>query len=112
MAQFTLNGKTYHPSELEFKDIRRMEKEFDVSFANMENKTFSSITAFVAMSANVSEEVASQMIQEHVVSGGDFNDIVKAFGDAMKESRFFQAIQKRRDVPALEATETEVVSVQ
>lgn len=100
MATFTIDGKTYTSTELEFKDICRMERDFNVSFANMENKTFSAMNAFFAMSANISADEASKRLQDHVVNGGNFEDIANALGEAMKESRFFQAMQKNREAKA------------
>lgn len=112
MAVFTINGKTYTASELEFKDVCRMERDFNVSFANMENKTFSAMNAFFAMSANISAEEASKRIQDHVVNGGSFEDIANALGEAMKESHFFQAMQKNREakeIPQIETENTKVI---
>ena len=97
MTVFVINGKTYTATELEFKDICKMERDFNVSFANMENKTFSALNAFFAMSANISADEASRRLQDHVINGGNFEDIANALGEAMKESHFFQAMQKNRE---------------
>lgn len=112
MATFTINGKTYTSTELEFADICRMERDFNVSFANMENKTFSAMNAFFAMSANISADEASKRLQDHVVNGGNFEDIASALGEAMQESRFFQAMQKNREAketPQIEQEEMKTI---
>lgn len=115
MTQFTVNGKVYITTELEFKDICKMERNYNVSFANLENKSFNAITAFFAMSANIRLEEAEKRIQEHVVNGGDFNDIVVAMNAAMEESHFFQALQKSREAketPQIEQEEMKPIDVE
>ena len=107
MTQFTVNGKTYTAAELEYKDICKIEREFNVSFANMENKSFSAINAFFALSAGISGAEAEKRIQDHVVNGGDFSVITDAFSDAMKESRFFQAAARNREKTQTPQIETE-----
>lgn len=67
----------------------------------IDDKNFSMLRAYVAYCANVPTRVASDMIERHVMGGGDIQELFKVLIDEVNGSSFFQALVQRT-----EATQT------
>ena len=62
----------------------------------MTKKPMSMARAYFAICLNGDKERAGKEIQEHVIAGGDFNELYTIIGEEMNESGFFQALNKKQ----------------
>lgn len=92
MITYELNGKTYSVKELDFDDVCELESA-GVSIMDFKKKPMSVVRAFVSLSVG-DLDLAGKEISEHVKNGGTFDDIMKAFSQALEESGFFQALNE------------------
>lgn len=92
--EIEIDGKKIVFAELTFGNARKMSK-MGVDFRHlMQVDTLTLVHAYIRVSTNVSEEVADALIQKYILAGGSLDDIVDAFGAAIDESGFFQALAK------------------
>lgn len=104
---FVINGKRYTAKPFDFNTVCDLEDN-GVSLAEMSKKPMSMARAYFALCFKGTKEDAGKEIEEHIKTGGDFNDLYKAMGDEMNESDFFQALNKAKDeeTPEMENQET------
>ena len=91
--QVKINNKNYTVSQLGFRDMVHME---DMGFSILDlfqkKKVFSMATAFVGVVANCDRDEAENLIEQHVLGGGDFEGIYDSFTKAVDESGFFKKL--------------------
>lgn len=90
---FTLNGNRYQAKPFTFNTVCDLEDN-GVSLSEMTKKPMSMVRAYVALCLNGDKQKAGVEIEEHVKTGGNFNEIYTVMGDEMNESDFFQALNK------------------
>lgn len=91
-----INGKEYKEAEIDFNSVCELE-DMGVNLMNLKKVSEIKLArAYVALCMGGAErlEVAGSEINKHIINGGDFNGILEAFGKAVKESGFFQALNK------------------
>lgn len=90
-----INNKNYTVPQLGFGHMTQME---DMGFSILDlfqkKKAFSMATAFVGVVANCDREEAEGLIEQHVLGGGDINEIYEAFQKAIEQSGFFKKLLK------------------
>ena len=86
-----INGKTYKNKPITFNTVCKLE-EMGVSITDMENHMMSAARGYAAICMHKPLTVAGSEIEEHVMNGGSLNDIIKAFGDEVEKSGFFQSL--------------------
>lgn len=94
----SVNGKEYKEAEITFNAVCELE-EMGCPLASIKNSSFNVARAYLALcmgGGNNAKELAGQEIQKHVIAGGDISGIVEAFGKAIENSDFFQAIGKNK----------------
>ena len=92
MSVVTINGNEYTIPKVDFEAICTLE-ENGVYLLNMERKNpklATMIRGLVAWIEGISNEEASQEIQEHLMNGGDLADIMSAVTQAVQSSGFFK----------------------
>lgn len=93
-----INNKAYRVPEFTFGIIRRLENNgfpvFDMR--NMQKEPFTTIHAFVAVVCDVDSDEADRLIQQHILGGGNFDDIMKAISSAIETSDFFTQMAKNQ----------------
>lgn len=93
MSVIKINQKNYEVPELVFAHMTQME---DMGFNVIElfrtNKIFSLATAFTGVVTGLDREDTEELLQQHILGGGNFEDIYKAFTDAMNKSAFFKKL--------------------
>ena len=109
MNTFTINGKKYEGSELEFYQVIELEDQgLSIIDGNFGKKPMKAITAYLAMSGGMTIEEAAKEINEHFIKTGDLSSVVSeimgAFNKAMSESGFFR---KAKEKAATENPEVE-----
>ncbi len=93
---FTINEKRYQAKPFDFNTVCDLEDN-GVSLQDMSKKPMSMARAYFALCLNGDKEKAGKEIQEHVMNGGDFNELYTAMGEELNESDFFQALNKKQD---------------
>ncbi|MBO7132249.1 hypothetical protein J6V85_03290 [Candidatus Saccharibacteria bacterium] len=94
-----INGKEYQDKNIDFNFICNLE-EAGISLEGLDKRPMSFIRFYVAHCMGVSVEDAGAEMEQHLIDGGDFADIMKIFTEKMNESDFFQAmIRKGKSTP-------------
>lgn len=91
-----INGKEYKEAEIDFNAICELE-DMGVNIFNLKKVSEIKLTrAYVALCMGGADrlEVAGAEINKHIINGGEILPIIEAFGKAVKESGFFQALTK------------------
>lgn len=98
MVAVKINQKNYVVPQLGFKDMVTME---DMGFSVIEifqkQKLFSLATAFTGVVANCSREESEELLQQHILGGGDIGGIANAFMEAAQDSNFFKKLLKKEN---------------
>ena len=93
MKTFTVNGVSYTAVDFTFNTICELE-DMGVSLQDFASKPMSMIRSYLALCSKKSLDFAGEQVEEHIVSGGDFDDMIKIIAEKMDESGFFQALNK------------------
>lgn len=88
-----INGKKYEMPELSFDAICELEN-MGVQLGDMENKPISTIRGFIALAMNCDAQKAGEELQEHLLNGGNINEVLKEVQKAVEKSGFFLALAK------------------
>lgn len=96
MRTFLINDKRYVAKEFTFGAVRQLEG-YGLSLTDVQNKPMTLAAAYLAFCANINMDAADNEIQEHVIKGGNLDGIFEAVTEAMNESRFFQALNKKTE---------------
>jgi len=96
MRIFLINDKRYVAKEFTFGAVRQLEG-YGLSLTDVQNKPMTLAAAYLAFCANINMDAADNEIQEHVIKGGNLDGIFEAVTEAMNESRFFQALNKKTE---------------
>lgn len=92
MSTFTLNGISVDAKEFNFNTLVELDN-YGISIEDMTTKPLSFVRAYVAYCLGSKLEDAGQALNDHIVSGGDLNDIFEAINTEMENSGFFRALQ-------------------
>lgn len=92
MSKFTLNGTSVDAKEFNFNTLVELDN-YGVSMEDMTTKPLTFIRGYVAYCMGTSPEKAGQALNDHIVSGGDLNDIFEAMNAELEDSGFFRALQ-------------------
>ncbi len=93
-----INNKNYTVPQLGFRHMTQME---DMGFSVMEmlgrKQLFSIATAFAGIVVGCDRETAEELIQQHVLGGGDIIPIYEAFQMAVDQSVFFKKLLEQAE---------------
>jgi hypothetical protein len=91
---FKLNGKEYKDIEITYNVVADLE-ERGIDLQDFgKGKALSTIRAVIAVAFNGNIEVAGHEINQHLLNGGKFEDLVQIVQKAVETSGFFQALSK------------------
>lgn len=93
---FTINNKRYTAKEFTFGTIRQFEG-LGLAMSEIQKKPMTMVSAYLSYCGNMDIDKADEEINEHVINGGNFDEVLKIIGDGMIESRFFQALNKKQE---------------
>lgn len=91
--KFEINGITYTAKEIDFNFLCDLEDE-GISMTDVERKPMSSIRAYFTSCFGGDRVLAGKELEQHIINGGNLEELMEAFGDAIQSSGFFQAILK------------------
>ena len=93
MATVKINNKTYQVPELTFKHSRMFEQMgLPLTGLNSPGYFFTAVAAFIAVCVNCPVEQAEYLAEQHVMGGGDLQDIYTAYVNAICDSGFFKKL--------------------
>lgn len=93
MAAVKINNKTYQVPELTFRHSRMFEQMgLPLTGLNSPGYFFTAVAAFIAVCVNCSVEQAEYLADQHVMGGGDLQDIYTAYVNAIGDSGFFKKL--------------------
>ena len=111
MRTFLINNKRYIAKELTFGAVRHLESN-GITLGDMGSKPFSLASGYLSFCAGISMNAADEEIEKHVINGGNLDEIFESFTEAMNESRFFQALNKKKEEEVPEVQPEPVAPVQ
>lgn len=104
---FTINKKQYNSAPFEFETMCQLE-ERGIEAEDIGNKKMlSTIRAYFAICSGLPDVLASKEINQHIINGGDLNEIREVIDKEMDKSDFIRAILNRMSD---EEVQTEEVS--
>ena len=93
MKKIKINGKEYEAKSFDFNLICDLE-DMGVSLAEAKEKPMSMVRAYFAMCTGKGKDYAGKEMEQHLVNGGSFDDLVNAMSAEMENSDFFRSITK------------------
>lgn len=103
MKTFKINGKEYKAKEFDFNLICDLE-DMGISLEQAGNKPMSMVRAYFGLCSGKGKEFAGKEMDEHIVNGGNLNDIMNAMSDEMEKSDFFRNLKKTAEQETTEDT--------
>lgn len=103
MSTVKINNKNYVVPELTFKHLPVMEKCGMTANMLMSGKyPFTAAEVFTAIVVGCDYDQADYLMEQHILGGGNVEDIFSAFADAMVESGFFAKLLglDKKEAPA------------
>lgn len=93
MATVKINNKNYEVPELTFRHSKMME-QMGLPLEGMMSKqyVFTAVSAFTAIVVPCDPEYADRLVEQHVMGGGNIEDIYKAYAEAVQKSGFFKKL--------------------
>ena len=96
MNKFTVNGKEYKAKAFDFNLVCDLE-DMGVAMAEAAQKPMSMVRAYFALCANQSKDFAGKEMEQHLINGGNFEDIMNVMSDEMEKSDFFRNLNKTEE---------------
>ena len=96
---FDLNKKRYEAKDFDFNLICDMQ-EMGVDMLDMSNlrkNLIPAVRVYAALCLEVDKDIAGAEIQQHIINGGGFDEIMTAMQKKMEESDFFQALNQTEE---------------
>lgn len=116
MSKVKINRKDYDVPELNFRHSQIME-QCGLPVEGMVSRKYllTAVQAFTVIVTKVEPEYAYELIQQHIMGGGNLEDIYKAYVQALKDSAFFKKLlhlngqekKSEKKVTTTEETENE-----
>lgn len=93
MQTVKINNKPYEVPELNFHHSKIME-QMGLPMEGMISKQyfFTALSAFVVIVVNCDPETADHLIEQHIMGGGNLEEIYKEYVKALTESGFFKKL--------------------
>lgn len=93
MNTFTVNGTEYTAKPFDFNLVCDLE-DMGVSLEKAGKKPMSMVRAYFGLCAGRGKEYAGKELEEHIIGGGKFDEIMTAMSDEMEKSDFFRNLSK------------------
>lgn len=92
----TVNGKTFKAAEFTFNTICQLES-MGLSLDNISSMPMSMIRGYIAISAKITAEQAGQEMEQHIINGGNFEDVGAVMSAQIEDSGFFQTLSQKTE---------------
>lgn len=101
--KITINGRSYEAREIDFNFICDLQ-EAGINIFDLGNKILPSCRAYVAYCMGVSQEVAGEEMNQHIIKGGTFDDFITVFTEKINSSDFFRSLNKTTETTTSKRT--------
>jgi hypothetical protein len=98
MSTVTINKQKYEVPELNFRHSKQLElcgvplyRMNDISLM------FTIVSAFVSVVVGCDPEYADYLVEQHILGGGNIEDIYKAYIQAIADSHFFKKLLENQE---------------
>ena len=105
MKTFTVNGKEYRAKAFDFNLMCDFE-DMGISLADMTSKPMAVIRAYFSLCTGKGKEFAGKEMEQHIVNGGSFDDVIIAMNEEMEKSDFFRNLNKTEETEIAESKKT------
>lgn len=106
MNTIRVNGKQYKAKEFDINLMCDLE-DMGISLEDIGKKNMNMIRSYFALCADIDKETAGKEIQQHLINGGKFDEIVAIIKKEIEESDFFQALGETEETDSAKSeTET------
>lgn len=96
MKTFTVNKIVYTAKPFTFNMICDLE-DMGISMEAMANRPMSAVRGYLAICMGSDKDDAGVQMEQHLINGGNFEDVIEAMTEAMNESDFFQSLSKKQE---------------
>ena len=93
MKTFEINKKKYSAKAFTFNMVCELE-EMGISLQDASKKPMRTARAYFAICSGLDDETAGQEMEQHIINGGTFDEIIKIMADEMENSDFFRSLNK------------------
>lgn len=88
-----INNKSYKVPELRFEHMEALESEgYNIVDMFRKKQIFAPVSAFIMIVVECEKEEANYLAEQHVLGGGNLNELYNAFNEALYESSFFRKV--------------------
>lgn len=94
--RFIINGKSYQAKEIDFNFICRLEAE-GIEMSRMGKSFMNVIKIYAAYCMDVDADIAGEELNNHLINGGTFEELIDLVSAKMDESDFFRAVSKKQE---------------
>lgn len=91
--KFKINEKEYNAKTFDFNLVCDFE-DMGVSMQEIGKKRMSVTRAYLALCGGMSNEEAGKEIEQHIIAGGNLENISQALSEEMEKSDFFRSLSK------------------
>lgn len=99
MKKFTVNEKEYVTKTFDFNLVCDLE-DMGISMSEIAKKPMSTVRAYFTLCTGKDKEFAGKEMEQHIINGGNFDDVIAVMNEEMEKSDFFRSLKA--------TTETEV----
>lgn len=105
MKTFVVNGKEYRAKEFDFNLICDLE-DMGIAMSDIAEKPMSTVRAYFALCTGRGKSYAGKEMEQHIVNGGSFDDVIIAMNEEMEKSDFFRNLNKTEETEIAESKKT------
>lgn len=98
MSTVKINNRTYEVPELNFRHSKMLE-QCGVPLWRMNDVSlmFTIVSAFVSIVVGCDSDGADYLIEQHILGGGNIEDIYKEYIQAIADSHFFKKLLENQE---------------
>ena len=93
MKTFTINGKEYKAKAFDFNLVCDLE-DMGIALAEAGKEPMSMVRAYFGICAGKDRDFAGKEMEQHLINGGDFEEVMNAMSEEMEKSDFFRSLAK------------------
>lgn len=98
---FKINGKEYAAKAFDFNLVCDLE-DMGVSMQEMNKKPMATARAYFALCNGMGKEIAGKELEAHLISGGNFDEVIKVMLEEMEKSDFFRSLTESSEAEITE----------
>lgn len=96
MKTFVINGKEYRAKAFDFNLLCDFE-DVGISLETIATKPMKMVRAYFALCSENTEKDAGMEMEQHILSGGSFEEIINTINEQMEASDFFRQLSQTEE---------------